>query len=123
MHSLRTRHVLGPVYQILLNHLHSIHGYHSPSVLIVGAGLASLPEGKIQHVLVSVSIMREKTVIQLRGDRYEALGRIHIELEASDILPPLLSLKVWRIFSFGSLRRALWVIFVAYDRDLCGRCL
>jgi len=63
VHCLRARHVLGPVYQILLDHLHSIHWYHSPSVLIVGAGLASLSEGKIQHVLVSVSIMREKTVI------------------------------------------------------------
>jgi hypothetical protein len=44
--------------------------------------------------------MWEKAVIQLRGDRYEALRGIHIELEASNILPPLLSLKVWRILSF-----------------------
>ena len=69
MHSLGTRHVLRPVYQIFLDHLHSIHGYHSPSILIVGAGLASLSEGKIQHVLISVNIIREKTVIQLRGYR------------------------------------------------------
>ena len=115
MHSLGTRHVLRPVYQIFLDHLHSIHGYHSPSILIVGAGLASLSKGKIQHVLVSVSIMREKAVIQLRGDRYEALGRIHIELEASDILPSLLSLKVWRILSFGCLRSAFRIILIAND--------
>jgi hypothetical protein len=69
VHSLRTRHVLGPIYQILLDHLHSIHGYHGPSVLIVGARLATLSESKIQHGLVSIYIMRQKTLIQLRGDR------------------------------------------------------
>ena len=64
MHSLRTRHVLGPVYQILLDNLHSIHGYHSPSLVIFGAGLASLPKSEIKHVLVSVNITRrQKTLI------------------------------------------------------------
>ena len=104
MHSLRTRHVLGPVYQILLDHLHSIHGYHSPSLVIFGAGLASLPKSEIQHVLVSVNITRrQKTLIQLRGDRYQALGRVHVKFEAGDILFPLLSLIVWRVLSFRCL--------------------
>ena len=78
MNSLRSGLVLRAVKKILLYHLHSVHGYYGSSILIISTRYATLTDGKLKQVVISVNVLLQYPLIQLGGNSQESLRGINI---------------------------------------------
>jgi hypothetical protein len=75
--------------------------------------LYALPYRKVKHVYVPVILALNDPIIDLRGDSYQALRRIDVELETGNILLSTSYLVFLRVFkSLRGLRETFGVIVV-----------